>query len=127
MTDRQFDKLEKRVSRIFDKFQKRIKRMVFDDSGNLYGETVKNAGWENELNIAYYVVLGKKIYIMTINHDFTRSYAVMLYRKTIFGSDKIDIKVYDGSSSSDELFGKIFTLSMLLKFAKQGYPDRERV
>lgn len=95
MTDRQLQKLEKRVQRIFDKFPNKVKRMIFDDDKNLYGEFVKNAGYNSELNIAYYVVLGKKIYIMTLNHDFTRSYAVMLYRKTIFGDVNIDIKIYD--------------------------------
>lgn len=124
MTDRQFQKLEKRVQRIFTKFPNKLKRMIFDDEKNLYGEFVKNAGYNSELNIAYYVVLGKKIYIMTLNHDFTRSYAVMLYRKTIFGDVDIDIKIYDPENDTP-LFDNVFDLKSLIEFAKRGYPDKE--
>ena len=114
MTERQFDKLEKRVQRIFNKFPKRVKRMIFDDDENLYGEVVKNAPLINELSIAYYVVLGKKIYIMTLNRDFTRGYAVMLYRKTIFKFNKDDIKIYDPSLVAENLdVGDLFDLYRL--------------
>lgn len=124
MTDRQFQKLKKRVQRIFTKFPNKVKRMIFDDEKNLYGEFVKNAGYNSELNIAYYVVLGKKIYIMTLNHDFTRSYAVTLYRKTIFGDVDIDIKIYDPKNDTP-LFDNVLDLKSLVEFAKRGYPDKE--
>lgn len=120
-TKRQLDKLDIRVNRIFDRYPSKVKRMVFDGEGNLYGETVKNAPLVNDLNIAYYVVLGKRIYIMTLNDDFTRSYLVMLYKKSIFNYEKIDIKIYD----DEETLGTIFTdLFSVIEFARVGFPNK---
>jgi hypothetical protein len=72
--------------------------MIFDNEENLYGESVKNSGYFSKLNIAYYVVLGKKIYLMILTYKMTRCYYIMKYEDTIFYHKPEDIKKYEDTS-----------------------------
>lgn len=105
-TQHYIDKLGQRVDRIMEKFPKKVKRMVYDDDGNMYGATVANAGVGARLNVAYYLILGKKIYIVSYDHDFTRSYGVFFYRNSMFSPKNINerLTVYDPSVELSNIF-----------------------
>lgn len=114
MTDRQFSKKkEERVMNILKKYAYKQRKMIFDDSDNVYGPSVENPSYLSKLNVVYYVVLGKKVYMAVFTHEFTRWYDVKLFKNTILYKPKI--KKYNDVTVNDELITSIGALISLFE------------
>ena len=102
-----------RVRRVMRKHKDKEQKMVFDDDKNLYGEKVRDAGFGAKLNVAFYVVVGKKIYGVALFHNFSHRYFINDYSRSVFNHKPEDIKEYDGLTSSESMMESFATITML--------------